>query len=146
MKPLGSVVNFSPKGSIVVRADITPRIGQVVCDSKGIPLGKIIRITGPVKNPYVLVSPLAKDEISLFRVGGKKVFVDDAPRPAERREHRVRKDDRGPPRDGKRSGRPQNRPERPRGGQGYKGRSGGQRKPDQGNRSFSRDRRKKDRR
>ncbi|MGA1820459.1 MAG: H/ACA ribonucleoprotein complex subunit GAR1 [Thermoplasmatota archaeon] len=145
MKPLGSVVNFSPKGSIVVKADITPRIGQIVCDSKGTPLGRIIRITGPVESPYVLVSPLAKDEMSLFRVGGKKVFLEDAPRQMERREHRVRKEERGPPVDRKRGGRPQYRPDKPKGGGGYKGRPGGQGKQGQRNRQYSKDRRRKDR-
>jgi len=146
MKPLGSVVNFSPKGSIVIKADITPRIGQVVCDSKGAPLGKIIRITGPVKTPYVLVSPLAKDEMSLFRVGGKKVFIDDSPRQPERREHRARRERPAPSRDANKGGRPQNRSDRPRGGGGFKGRPGAPRRQGQGNKPFKKDKRKRDRR
>lgn len=77
MRPLGTVFNFSPKGSIVVKATITPRIGNFVCDNKGRPIGKIVRITGPVKAPYVLVSPMAKDEMSMFRLSGKKVFIDE---------------------------------------------------------------------
>jgi rRNA processing protein Gar1 len=78
LRPLGKVFNFSPKGSIVVRATITPRIGNVVCDNKGRPLGKVIRITGPVNSPYVLVTSAAKDEMSMYRLSGKQVFIDDS--------------------------------------------------------------------
>ena len=146
MKPLGRVVNFSPKGSIVIRADITPRIGQVVCDSKGTPLGRIIRITGPVESPYILVSPLAKDEMSLFRVGGKKVFVDETSRQPERREYRARREGPPPSSDMRKGGRPQNRPDRPRGGGGFKGRPGAPRRQVQGKKPFNKDKKKRDRR
>lgn len=88
MRPLGKVFNFSPKGSIVVKATMTPRIGNLVCDNKGRPLGKVIRITGPVKAPYVLVSPMAKDEMSMFRLSGKQVFIDDTYHQRPKRDRR----------------------------------------------------------
>jgi rRNA processing protein Gar1 len=86
------VFNFSPKGSIVVKATMTPRIGNVVCDKMGRPLGKVIRITGPVEAPYVLVTSMAKDEISMFRLSGKQVFIDDTyqQRPARDRRPRAK--------------------------------------------------------
>jgi rRNA processing protein Gar1 len=95
LRSLGKVVNFSPKGSVVVRAASTPRIGQMVCDNKGRPIGKIIRITGPVGSPYVLISALAKDEISMFRLSGKQLFLDDSSRRPAPRERVARP--RGPP-------------------------------------------------
>jgi rRNA processing protein Gar1 len=78
LRPLGKVFNFSPSGAIVVKAGTTPRIGNIICDNKGRPIGKVVRITGPVSEPYVLVTPLAKDEMSMFRLTGKQVFIDDS--------------------------------------------------------------------
>jgi rRNA processing protein Gar1 len=123
------VFNFSPKGSIVVKATTTPRIGQIVCDNKGRPLGKVIRITGPVSSPYVLVSSLAKDEISMYRLSGKQVFLDDRSDHSPPRERRTRpvnyQKNRAPPkRDGNR-GHGQGR--NPKKGRGPSGRKKGQR-------------------
>lgn len=101
MRPIGKVVNFSPKGSVVVRATMTPRIGQFVVGRKGEPVGKIVRITGPVDSPYVLVQPGVKEDGSLFRLAGKPVFIDD--RQPQRRERRS-DDQRGPGRKQERSG------------------------------------------
>ncbi|MBN1389365.1 MAG: hypothetical protein JXA22_01860 [Candidatus Thermoplasmatota archaeon] len=145
MRPLGTVVNFSPRGSIIIRSEIAPRIGQVVCDNRGTPLGKVIRITGPVSRPYIMVSALAKDEVQMFRIGGKKVFLDDGPRQPDRRPHRERSEPTRPRSGGNSGERPKGRPWNPPSfkGKGYNDRDHG--KNSTGQRPPSRDRRKKTR-
>ncbi|MGA1873083.1 MAG: H/ACA ribonucleoprotein complex subunit GAR1 [Thermoplasmatota archaeon] len=124
MKVLGSVVNFSPKGSIVIRADITPRIGQTVCDKMGAPVGRIVRITGPVDRPYVMVSGAANEETALFRLRGRKVFLDDSPRHTERRERFRKQSTRTDLPGQRRKGPPAGARDRQRGGGRPKGKGG----------------------
>ncbi|MFW3145857.1 MAG: hypothetical protein ACMUIE_03495 [Thermoplasmatota archaeon] len=75
MRPLGKVVNFSPKGSIVVKAVITPSIGQTAADRRGGQIGRIIRITGPVDAPYVMIKPFGSRDGQLQNLGGKELFI-----------------------------------------------------------------------
>jgi len=74
MRPLGKVVNFSASGSIVIRSDRAPRIGITVVDRRSNPIGRIVRITGPVKAPYLIVKPHHDAESPLFRMLGKEVY------------------------------------------------------------------------
>ncbi|MFQ5831347.1 MAG: Gar1/Naf1 family protein [Candidatus Thorarchaeota archaeon] len=63
MKRLGKVLHVSKRGSLILRTDKTPPIGErsVVMNKQAEKIGTIIDVFGPVKNPYVAVSPLNKD-------------------------------------------------------------------------------------
>jgi len=80
---LGKVVNFSSSGSIIIRGGMTPRIGQLICGRKGEPIGKVIKVTGPVGSPYVIINPVIKEEASLHRLAGRPVFIDERPPPRQ---------------------------------------------------------------
>ncbi|MGA1866161.1 MAG: H/ACA ribonucleoprotein complex subunit GAR1 [Thermoplasmatota archaeon] len=145
MRQLGTIVNFSPKGSIIIRSEITPIIGQVVCDNRGVPLGRVIRITGPVDRPYIMISPMAKDNVHLFRMGGRQVFLDERSKPLNRKE-RMEKPEVQRQRSGRDGGgRPR---DRSKGSRSFKVRGkgeGGYKKDARRSGPSSRDRRKKTR-
>ncbi len=73
MKKLGVVQNFSYKGDFLVKASFSPRMGQEVHDARGRALGRVRRVFGPVKGPYVTVEPL--HEVGLGLVGSD-VYVE----------------------------------------------------------------------
>ena len=75
MPVLGSVQNISHRGLLVVKADITPREGAVVLDSSNVELGRVRRVFGPVKSPYVTVKPVQGRERDMLRFLGKRVYI-----------------------------------------------------------------------
>ncbi len=77
MRSAGKVVNFSNKGSIILRADKPPRIGDIVIDRRSNPVGKVIRITGPVSSPYVILGPMVRDARLLQTLLGREVYISD---------------------------------------------------------------------
>ena len=95
MELLGKVVNFSPKGSLVIRATAAPTTGQNVVDRRQRPIGRIVKVTGPVVSPYVIVAPVRDLEGPMNRLLGTEVFLQPAP-PV--RQVRDRQTDQGGPR------------------------------------------------
>ncbi|MBN1540469.1 MAG: hypothetical protein JW939_10020 [Candidatus Thermoplasmatota archaeon] len=88
---------------------------------------------------------MAKDEVQMFRMGGKKVFLDERPKPLIRKERRERPEAQRPAygRDG--GGRPR---DRPKGSRDFKvrGKAEGKHKKNvRGSAPSPRDRRKKPR-
>lgn len=121
MEPLGKVVNFSPKGSLIVKAVRAPSAGQTVVDRKQRPLGRVLKVTGPVAGPYVIVAPVRDLEGPMNRLLGTEVFLQSAP--PERRPREGPREP-GPPRrppfrqwagPQRARGRDQGRRDRPRG-------------------------------
>lgn len=67
MRKLGVVRNLSYKGDLIVKASFAPRLGERVLDASKRPVGRVKRVFGPVKAPYVTVKP--NDEPPLGLIG-----------------------------------------------------------------------------
>ena len=77
MKIIGRVVNKSSDGSLVVRSRQAHEIGSVVVNRGSERIGRISRITGPVKSPYVIVTVSRDKREDIDRLIGKDVFLQD---------------------------------------------------------------------
>ncbi|MCL2712048.1 MAG: Gar1/Naf1 family protein [Methanomassiliicoccaceae archaeon] len=75
MNVLGVVEDISHEGLIIVRGEVTPEYGNIVCDPKGKKIGTVKRIFGPVKEPYISVVPA--DRSVLKGIEGKKVYFEE---------------------------------------------------------------------
>ncbi|MFW9845228.1 MAG: H/ACA ribonucleoprotein complex subunit GAR1 [Candidatus Thorarchaeota archaeon] len=62
MKRLGKVLHLSKRGSLILKTDKTPPMGDrsSVVNKNAEKIGTIIDVFGPVKTPYVAVRPLDK--------------------------------------------------------------------------------------
>ena len=56
MRARGKALHATSRG-LVVRADQTPKVGQMAFDSKGKRVGRVFDVFGPVKSPYVVIKP-----------------------------------------------------------------------------------------
>jgi RNA-binding protein len=74
MDVLGIVEEVSHEGLIIVRGEVTPEYGNVVCDPKGKKVGTVKRVFGPVKEPYISVVPT--DRSVLDGIAGKKLYFE----------------------------------------------------------------------
>ncbi|MBI4392696.1 MAG: H/ACA RNA-protein complex component Gar1 [Euryarchaeota archaeon] len=73
MESLGVVHKVTREGAIVIRSSVRARIGARVVDNKHMEVGRIQELIGPVKAPYVVVSP--KGSVQLHRLQGRELFV-----------------------------------------------------------------------
>lgn len=73
MQFLGNVQEVTADGRLVVRAAFTPKLREAVFDNRRRPLGRIVRIFGPVDSPYVTVEPTG--DTSLLSVTGRQVYI-----------------------------------------------------------------------
>lgn len=73
MKLLGVVQDISHDGRLIVKARFAPRNGAVVRDNLKGNMGRVARVFGPVRSPYVAIQP-AKD-MKTIAVLGKEVYV-----------------------------------------------------------------------
>ncbi len=61
---VGTVSHISRRGTIVLRSEQTPPLGVEVVDKRVVPVGTIVDVFGPVKNPYVAVRPYSREELA----------------------------------------------------------------------------------
>ena len=61
MNRLGTVTHVSGSRKLILRTKINVRTGTQVLDEELRPVGKIVDIFGPVKNPFVSVEPAVND-------------------------------------------------------------------------------------
>jgi rRNA processing protein Gar1 len=61
-------------GKLVVSGEFAPKFGLDVMDNKKRSIGKVSRIFGPVKSPYIAVKPKKNQRPSLDIIG-KSVYV-----------------------------------------------------------------------
>jgi RNA-binding protein len=73
MKKLGVVHNLSYKGDILVKASFAPRTGDKVLDASKRPLGRVKRVFGPVRSPYVTVETAQDPTLGLI---GSDVYIE----------------------------------------------------------------------
>jgi len=74
LRRLGKVLHLSPMtGNLIVKAQVTPRIGEKVYNGELRLIGFVFDVFGPVSSPYVAVKPRS----SLSRLP-KTVFLPEA--------------------------------------------------------------------
>ena len=73
MKKLGIIKDFSYRGDLLVKATFAPNTGAGVLDRRHRTLGKVVRVFGPVRSPYVTVKPSKQPKLSLL---GSGVYVE----------------------------------------------------------------------
>ncbi len=69
---LGVVENIAHDGSVLVRSEFAPPRGAEVLDRRNRPLGRVVRVFGPVKEPFTAVRTSVPAAPSLV---GADVFV-----------------------------------------------------------------------
>ena len=74
IKRIGVVENVSYDGSLVVRCQSPPRFGSRVVDKRSRPLGKVVKVFGPVREPFASVRPTAKLSLSVL---GSEVYASE---------------------------------------------------------------------
>ncbi len=84
---LGVVENIAHDGSILVRSAFAPSRGTDVMDHRRRLLGRVVRVFGPVKEPFTSVRPAAPASLSLI---GADVFVAEG-KHAEQEDRRGRR-------------------------------------------------------
>lgn len=72
MKLLGKVLHTGTKGPIL-KASITPKVGQPVFNSKGERVGNIYDLFGPVGSPYTIIKPASG--ISPKQLVGSALYI-----------------------------------------------------------------------
>ena len=72
MRRLGVVENIAHDGTVLVRSEFAPARGADVRDRRNRPLGRVVKVFGPVREPFSAVRPIAAASLSLI---GADVFV-----------------------------------------------------------------------
>jgi len=75
MKALGNVQEISFSGLIMVRAKCVPLKNAEVFDHKMKTIGKVVRIFGPVRKPYVAIEPEWMNMKAMMNLIGKDVYI-----------------------------------------------------------------------
>ena len=78
MRRLGVVENIVYDGSVLVRAEFAPARGAPVVDRRKRALGRVARVFGPVREPFVAIRPQAAPAVSLIGADVYLSEVDDA--------------------------------------------------------------------
>jgi len=73
MKKLGIVKNVIHDGTILLRASEIPAPGTRVYDLRGVEVGKVARVFGPVKEPYISLKP--KPQIETMGLLGTTLYL-----------------------------------------------------------------------
>ncbi len=74
MRSLGHVENIAYDGSVLVRAEFAPPRGAVVVDRRKRPVGRVVKVFGPVRGPFATVRPEGKPTMALI---GSEVFIEE---------------------------------------------------------------------
>ena len=73
-RKLGVVENIGHDGNLLVRSEFAPARGAEVADKRHRPLGRVSRVFGPVREPFVSVRPVVPAPPSLV---GADVYVSE---------------------------------------------------------------------
>jgi rRNA processing protein Gar1 len=74
MMLLGEVQEVTFDGKLIVKGVYTPRPREIVTDNRRRPIGRVVRVFGPVAAPYVSIE--VTGEQSLLSAVGKQVYVE----------------------------------------------------------------------
>ncbi len=75
MKLLGVVQDMSHDGKLIVKSRFAPKKGAIVRDNVKARVGRVARVFGPVRSPYVAVQPEA--ETKTLAILGREVYVEE---------------------------------------------------------------------
>jgi RNA-binding protein len=75
MKFLGNIQEVTFDGKLIVRGAFAPQPRSRISDNRQKPVGRVIKVFGPVSAPYVTVEPVG--ELSLLSAVGKQVYVEE---------------------------------------------------------------------
>lgn len=73
MKLLGRIQHVSRDGNIVVRSGFAPGTNEIVTDGRGRKIGKIVRIFGPTRFPYIAIKP--ESGLRALAMVGQELYV-----------------------------------------------------------------------
>ncbi|TLZ49100.1 MAG: H/ACA RNA-protein complex protein Gar1 [Methanobacteriota archaeon] len=71
---MGVVENVAYDGSVLVRAQFAPTYGTRVVDKRNRPVGKVVKVFGPVREPFASIRPEGKVALSVL---GSDMFVSE---------------------------------------------------------------------
>lgn len=80
MKRLGVVENIAHDGTILVRSEFAPSRGADVRDKRNKAVGQVVKVFGPVKEPFTAVRPVTAPPLSLI---GADVFLGEVKHASE---------------------------------------------------------------
>lgn len=75
MKLLGVVQDLSHDGKLIVKSRFAPMKGAVVRDNLKARVGRVVRVFGPVRSPYVAVQP--EEEMKTLAILGREVYIEE---------------------------------------------------------------------
>src|SRR5437899_11434850 len=67
MRRLGVVENIAHDGTVLVRSEFAPSRGADVRDKRNRPLGRVMKVFGPVRQPFTGGRPRGAPAVSLTR-------------------------------------------------------------------------------
>ncbi len=73
MRLLGVVQDISHDGKLIVKARFAPSIREIVRDNLKGEIGRVSKVFGPVRAPYVAIEP--RKEMKTLAVLGKEVYI-----------------------------------------------------------------------
>ena len=73
MRLLGVIQDISHDGKLIVKARFAPNPKEIVRDNLNSEVGKVSKVFGPVRAPYVAIDP--RRELKTLAVLGKEVYV-----------------------------------------------------------------------
>lgn len=85
MRRLGVVENIAHDGTVLVRSEFAPSRGTDVLDKRNRALGRVVKVFGPVREPFAAVRPSGAVSLSLI---GAEVYISEG-------EHARKEDRRG---------------------------------------------------
>jgi RNA-binding protein len=89
LRRLGEVLHATPNGYLVAtieQPDRIPPLGIQVFDEDRKPVGQLLDVIGPVKQPYAVIKPASRELLRSIKPG--TVLFYQPPRPARRRRSR----------------------------------------------------------
>jgi RNA-binding protein len=73
LRLLGVVQDISHDGKLIVKARFAPNLREFVKDNLKGEVGRVSKIFGPVRSPYVAIEP--RKELKTLAVLGKEVYI-----------------------------------------------------------------------
>ncbi len=75
MRLLGVIQDISHDGKLIVKARFAPNNREVIRDNVKSEIGRVSKVFGPVRSPYVAIEP--RNGLRTIAVLGKEVYVQE---------------------------------------------------------------------
>jgi rRNA processing protein Gar1 len=75
LRLLGVVQDISHDGKLIVKARFAPKSGEIIRDNVKAEIGRVVKVFGPVRSPYVAIEP--RNGQKTLAVLGKEVYVQE---------------------------------------------------------------------